>query len=210
MTYQVTLTQFSNYLTKTSRQKATEARNIALSLAEDYQHQTDYWIHLRNGVRHALSSTGKADSLDSIIDSIPVDRQHNHQVMISGLKKFWGKKTFTPVNQPKRTWRHSKIRIGINLEICGEYRNKVYLVKFYAHVNQTIRKDEADMMLLLMHEALQADIDAYKEQGKDVVLGVLDVAKGKLHPYRSLPDGLSALVKIEAEGLYKYLANEIS
>ena len=83
-------------------------------------------------------------------------------------------------------------------------------MKFYAHVNQTIRKDEADMMLLLMHEALQADIDAYKEQGKDVVLGVLDVAKGKLHPYRSLPDGLSALVKIEAEGLYKYLANEIS
>ena len=209
MTYQVSLTQFSNYLTKTSRQKATEARNIALALAEDYQHQTDYWIHLRNGVRHAMSTTGKADDLDTILDNVLQERQQNYQTMISGLKKFWGKKTIHAIKQPKRIWKYSKIRIGINLEICGEYRNKVYLIKFYAHVNQTIRKDEADMMLLLMQEALQTDIESYSEQGKDVILGVLDVGRGKLHQYRSLPEGLSALVKIEAEGLYKFLSNMI-
>ena len=47
MTYQISLTQFCNYLTKTSRQKATEARNIALSLADDYQKQTDYSCQYR-------------------------------------------------------------------------------------------------------------------------------------------------------------------
>lgn len=87
-TYEITLTQFSNYLTKTSKQKATAARQIATSLAEDYQAPVDYWIHLRNGVRRALTTTGKADALDTIMDKIPADRQGNYQIMLEGLKNI--------------------------------------------------------------------------------------------------------------------------
>lgn len=209
MVYQISLTQFCNFLTKTSRQKATEARNIALSLAEDYQRQADYWLHLRNGVKHVISTTGSADSLDAILDDVPEERRANHQVMIDGLKRFWGRKIFRNVRVPKRSWKHSRIHVKINLEICGEYRNKVYLIKFFAHVNQSIRKDETDMILLLMHEALQSDIEAFEAEGKQVVLGVLDVAKGKMHPYRNIPDELSTLVKMEAEVLHKFLADSI-
>ena len=207
MTYQISLTQFCNYLTKTSRQKATEARNIALSLADDYQKQTDYWLYLRNGVRHIMSTSGSADDLDEIIEDVPHDRQQNYQFMINGLKRFWGHKVFQNIKIPKRTWKHSRIHVNINLEICGEYRNKVYLIKFYAHVNQYIRKDETDIILLLMHEALQHDIEQYEAEGKQVVLGVLDVAKGKLHKYRAISDELSTLVRIEAEVLNRYLAD---
>lgn len=185
MAYNISLTQFCNYLTKTSRQKAIEARNIALSLADDYQCQTDYWLHLRNGVKHVMASTGIADDLDIILEKVPQDRIPNHQIMIDGLKKFWGQKVFRNVRMPKRAWKHSRIHVNINLEICGEYKNKIYLIKFFAHVNKTIRKDETDMMLLLMHEALLPDIEAFEEKGKKVVLGVLDVAKGSLHPYRA-------------------------
>lgn len=205
MAYQISLTQFCNYLTKTSRQKATEARNIALSLTEDYQRQADYWLHLRNGVKHVMATTGSADSLDAILDDVPEDRQANHQVMIDGLKRYWGRKVFQNVRLPKRAWKHSRIHVNINLEICGEYRNKIYLIKFFAHVNQSIRKDETDMMLLLMHEALQSDIEAFEAEGKQVILGILDVAKGKFHPYRIIPEDLSILVKMEAEVLHKYL-----
>lgn len=206
MAYQISLTQFCNFLTKTSRQKATEARNIALSLAEDYQRQSDYWLHLRNGVKRVMATTGSADSLDAIMDDVPEDRQANHQVMIDGLKRYWGRKVFQNVRLPKRVWKHSRIHVNVNLEICGEYRNKIYLIKFFAHVNQPIRKDETDMMLLLMHEALESDIEAFEAEGKQVILGVLDVAKGKFHPYRSIPEDLSTLVKMEAEVLHKYLA----
>ncbi len=65
------------------------------------------------------------------------------------------------------------------------------------------------MMLLLMHEALQSDIEAFEAEGKQVVLGVLDVAKGKMHPYRNIPDELSTLVKMEAEVLHKFLSDSI-
>jgi len=209
MTYQISLTQFCNYLTKTSRQKATEARNIAMSLADDYQKQTDYWLHLRNGVKRVMATSGRADDLDDIMEDVPKDRQLNHQVMILGIKKFWGKKIFNSIKIPKRTWKHSRIHVNVNLEICGEYRNKIYLIKFFAHVNQSIRKDETDIILLLMHEALLHDIEQFEAEGKQVVLGVLDVAKGKIHKFRTIPDELSSLVKIEAEVLNRYLVDSL-
>ncbi len=130
MAYQISLTQFCNFLTKTSRQKATEARNIALSLAEEYQRQADYWLHLRNGVKHVIATTGSADILDAILEDVPEDRQANHQVMIDGLKRFWGRKTFTNVRMLKRSWKHSRIHVNIKLEMCGEYRNKIILLSF--------------------------------------------------------------------------------
>ena len=209
MAYQISLTQFCNFLTKTSRQKAIEARNIALSLTDDYQRQTDYWLHLRNGVKHVMSTSGSAEDLDEILETVPHERLPSHQVMIDGLKRFWGRKTFRNVRMTKRSWKHSRIYVNINLEISGEYRNRIYLIKFFAHVNQTIRKDETDMMLLLMHEALLSDIETFEADGKQVVLGVLDVAKGKLHTYRNIPDELSTLVKMEAEVLHKFLADNI-
>lgn len=205
-TYEITLTQFCNYLTKTSRQKATAMKQIATSLAEDYQAHEDYWLHLRNGVKRAISSTGKADALDAIMDNIPVDRQDNYQIMLDGLKKFWGKKKFDKVTYRKAVWRHSHLKINVSVELSGEYRNKVYLIKLYNHVNDPIRKDEADIMLLVLKEALQAEIDRFVDDGHEVVLGVLDVAKGKLHSYREVGEDISRILKMEAEVLGKYLS----
>ena len=126
-------------------------KQIATSLAEDYQAHEDYWLHLRNGVKRAISSTGKADALDAIMDNIPVDRQDNYQIMLDGLKKFWGKKKFDKVTYRKAVWRHSHLKINVSVELFGEYRNKVYLIKLYNHVNDPIRKDEADIMRILFY-----------------------------------------------------------
>lgn len=205
-TYEITLTQFSNYLTKTSRQKATVARQIAASLAEDYQAPVDYWLHLRNGVRRAISTTGRAESLDAMMDNVPVDRQGNYQIMLDGLKRYWGNKTFSRITYRKAVWRHSRLKIKVSIELYGEYRNKIYLIKLYTHVNDSIRKDEADMMLLVMKEALQAEIERFEAEGQEVVLGVLDVAKGKLHSYREVGEDVSTILKLEAEVLGKYLS----
>lgn len=208
-TYEITLTQFSNYLTKTSRQKATVARQIATSLSEDYQAPVDYWLHLRNGVRRAISSTGRAESLDAMMDNVPADRQGNYQIMLDGLKRYWGNKTFSRITYRKAIWRHSRLKIKVSIELYGEYRNKVYLIKLYTHVNNSIRKDEADMMLLVMKEALQAEIERFEAEGQEVVLGVLDVAKGKLHSYREVGEDVSIILKLEAEVLGKYLSEVI-
>ncbi|MBQ6054103.1 MAG: hypothetical protein IJL28_02230 [Prevotella sp.] len=205
-TFEITLTQFCNYLTKTSRQKATVARQIATSLAEDYQAPVDYWLHLRNGVRRAISTTGRAESLDAMMDNVPVDRQGNYQIMLDGLKRYWGNKTFDRITYRKAVWRHSRLKIRVSIELYGEYRNKVYLIKLYTHVNDSIRKDEADMMLLVMKEALQSEIQRFEEEGHEVVLGVLDVAKGKLHSYREVGEDVSTILKLEAEVLGKYLS----
>lgn len=205
-TYEITLTQFSNYLTKTSKQKATAARQIATSLAEDYQAPVDYWIHLRNGVRRALTTTGKADALDAIMDKIPADRQGNYQIMLEGLKKYWGSKKFVKIVYRKSVWRHSRLKIKVSFELYGEYRNKIYLIKLYNHVNDPIRKDEADMMLLVMREALQSEIAKFEDEGHEVILGVLDVAKGKLHSYREAGEDVSRMLKLEAEVLGRYLS----
>lgn len=206
MSYDITLTQFSNYLTKTSRQKATELRNIALSLAEEYQAKTDYWLHLRNGVRSILSKGGNSSDLDSILEDVQYDRLDNYRIMIEGLKKYWKSKVFKKVSIPKRTWQHSQIRIKVNFEIAGEYRNTIYLIKFFTHAHTTIRKDECDMMLYLMHEAYKKDIDHLEKDRRKVILGVLDVSKGKLHTYRPVKDEITDIVNMEAEVLSKYLS----
>lgn len=62
------------------------------------------------------------------------------------------------------------------------------------------------MKLLLMYEALQSDIETIEAEAKQVILGNLDVTKGKFHPYRSIPEDLSPLVKMEAKVNHKYLA----
>ena len=209
-TYEITLTQFSNYLTKTSKQKATAMRQIASSLAEDYQAHEDYWLYLRNGVKSAIRTNGKADSLDTIMDKIPADKQGNYQIMVDGLKKFWGKKKFSQITYHKSVWRHSRLRIKVGVELYGEYRNKIYLIKLYNHVNDPIRKDEADMMLLVMKEALQSEIERFEGDNYEVVLGVLDVAKGKLYSYRETGEEISRILKIEAEVLGKYLSEVMS
>lgn len=172
---------------------------IHRDLHSDYTVGTDYWGMLRNHIKHVLSHTGKADELDLVLGQIADDKKANYSEKIEGLKKYWKKKKFEKLTLNKKYWKYKDLRVNVVPELCYIYRDKAYAIKlFFSSNDKKISKNEADVLLEMMHEAYGID-------SGEVQIGLLDLPRGKLFKYNNSFSGISSMVKTEAESLVKML-----
>jgi hypothetical protein len=199
--YNITINQFCDFATKNSIQRYHSAQNIYKQITSDYDTKIDYWAKLRNRIKHVLSTTGMAQDLDGLEDEVPQDRKDNYLTMVSALKKFWGKKKFESVEAVSKKWRHGKVCINVQPQLCYAYRGKVHIVDMYLKIHDENKLDrrKADLILQIMHDALKLD--------EDVILELLDVARHRIYAYRdSNAVALSTLIEVEAEELGNILS----
>lgn len=195
----ITLSQFCNFITKTGMHRYNAVKSIHRDLHSDYAVSTDYWGSLRNHIKHVLSHTGKANELDLVLDQIADDKRANYSQKIAGLKRYWKQKKFEKLTLNKKFWKHKDLRVNVAPELCFTYRDQAYAIKlFFSSNGKKITKNEADVLLEMMHEAY--DIDS-----ENVQIGLLDLPRGKLFKYNNSLSEISSMVKTEAESLLKML-----
>ena len=200
-TFEISLTQFSNYLTKIGHEKVTVAKQIHREMSDEYLNKQDYWSTLKNKIRIALSRKKNSSFFDSLPTDVTEQKKLNYEIAVNGLKKFWKNMIFETF-KCSSSWRHGKVSINVKPEICGTYKNKHYIIKLYTHVKEPIKRSTVELMLQIMHASLK--IDFYDDI---VIIGVLDVGTGILHKYKDKDDSelTTALLQSEAEMLGKLL-----
>lgn len=197
--YNITLNQFANFALKNSIQKYNCAHRIFRQITSEFDKKQDYWVILRNRVSKALRTTGTCETLLGLEQEVPTDKKSNYQIMVNGLNKYWGKKSFEAVSVQKRIWKSGHIRINVNPLLCYSYRNKIHIVDLYLHVNDNdkIDKRKADMILQVMHDALKLP--------DEVSIEILDVARGKTFKYHKVNgDKLALTAKLEAKQMGEF------
>jgi hypothetical protein len=150
---EISLTDFVDFVAKNGTPRLNHVRTLKHRQA--YDPAQDFWRAMRDGIieYHRTSQTSKS-WLDGITAGL-ADRkkQKNYPNAISSYKKFLGRKTITWFQTRPQRWSHGGIDIRINPELGLEINGTRHHLKLYFKATP-LRKDKADMIILLMKEAL--------------------------------------------------------
>ena len=189
---QISLTEFMDYVNSSGPTKATIVSQAKRRREEGHNVQSDYWLQFRNAVKRVHSSNGSKDELYDVVDRVHEDRQDNYNVAIRGYLSFWGGKKISWVAPPRKVVMVGGTRVSLNPELGLSFKGKTYYIKMFIHVDRTLDKRHADMILSLMKNKL---VDELPE---DTNVAVLDVMRGKFFEYKEENFKITQL--LEAEG----------
>lgn len=189
---QISLTEFMDYMNSSGPTKATIVSQAKRRREEGHNVQSDYWLQFRNAVKRVHSSNGSKDELYDVVDRVHEDRQDNYNVAIRGYLSFWGGKKISWVAPPRKVVMVGGTRVSLNPELGLSFKGKTYYIKMFIHVDRTLDKRHADMILSLMKNKL---VDELPE---DTNVAVLDVMRGKFFEYKEENFKITQL--LEAEG----------
>lgn len=190
---EISLTDFVDFVAKTGTPRLNHVR--ALKRRGGYDPATDFWRALRDGIiqYHRGGQTSKT-WLDGITAGL-TDRkkQTNYPDAIAGYKTFLGRKTINWFQPRRETWSHGGLDIRVNPELGLEINGSRHHLKLYFK-GTALRKDKADMILLLMQEALSGVRPGDK-------LAILDLQTHKLFSDTQPDQSLLPLLQGEATAL---------
>lgn len=119
--------------------------------------------------------------LDNVIQKLTdKKKKDNYPGIITGYKKFIGRKKIEWINPPHKDWKIGDIIISVNPEIGLDEKKKdgssdFYIIKLYFK-DEAIRKEQIAQILTLMEMQLR---DKVKEP--EVKFAFLDIRRSKLH-----------------------------
>lgn len=189
---QISLTEFMDYVNSSGAAKATVVSQAKKKREEGHNKQADYWMQFRNAVKSVHSSNGNKDELAEVVERVHEDRMANYNAAIKGYVKFWGGKKMTWVTPPRKVVMVGGTRVSLNPELGLIIKGKTYFIKMFLHVDETLDKRHADLILSLMHTKLADSLP------KESNVAVLDVMRGKLFEFKKEDIKITSL--LEAEG----------
>lgn len=148
---------------------------------------------MREKIKETHKKNGSHDDLKSVISTLKPDKQENYRCLIDGYCTFWKKKKIEWLNPCRHTWAIGDMRVELNPELGLVINNKIYIIKLFTSINDTIDKKHADLILSLMEKELRAKVG-----GDEVLFAVLDVKRGKLFENKTKDTSLYSLLKGEA------------
>lgn len=184
---EISLTDFINFVNKSGTQKLNQVRQI--KNRTEYEPWGDFYKPIREGIQQ-IHKTGKSkealgDLLKQVTDS---KKLSNYPDLISGYKKFWGRKQMNWFVPPHRKWSVGDIVIRINPELGLEYGGKFYVIKLFFK-DEKISKYQVDQILALMEYQLRSRVNE-----PEIKFALLDVRKGKLYENKVNSDMLPLLL----------------
>ncbi len=188
---EIPLTSFIDFVLKSGSPKMTSAKKIKNLLGEDYDPRFDYYKRFREAVKKLHQEELDKDDLLKNIGHLPKSKEENYKKMVSGYKKFLGKKDVKWFKPTRESWKHNGINILINPELGLEWNGGKYLIKLYLKSDKP-SKDRLSSILALMKHTLPS---------KDYDHAVLDVRNSKLYLHEDDMDLMIPLVEGEAESL---------
>ena len=187
----ISLTHFVDFVKSAGAPKLTVVKNTKQQLAKEYNPATDFYKALRDGIL-AMHKTGLPKStLDSILEGLADKKKKTgYPPLVSGYKKFLGKKNATWFNPPRDEWSHGGLTVNINPEVGLKIDGCLNVIKLYFKA-EALSKLRVDVVTQLMSLVLS-------KPKTPVKFSVLDVRNAKLFTSNGTDKGLIALLQGEA------------
>jgi hypothetical protein len=194
---EIPLTSFIDYTLKTGTPKMTCAKKIKGQMSEHYDPAKDFYKRFRDSVQKLHKNDLHKNELSKIVGTIDFKKASIYSAMITGYKKFLGKKEITWFTPPRKKWKPSSLEIPINPELGLEWDETKYVIKLYLKADAPT-KDRSSSILALMNHTLKI---------KGVEYALLDVRNSKLHIFENSMASLIPLVEAEAVSLESVIKN---
>ena len=188
----ISATEFINYINASGAAKITVVSNVKEKHENDDDFPYDYWAEFRRALVRTLKKNGSKEDLKEVIEKVKDENRPNHQAMVNGFIKFWGRKDLEWIQPIKRVYGIKGLKISINPEIGLRYNGIDYYIKLFLRSNEVLNRRHADVVTNLMELGLR------KKVGDDIVLAVLDVKQGRLFESRGINPKYSLLLQGEA------------
>lgn len=189
----ISLTEFVDFVNKSGSPKFNTVKSIKKNRENEYSPASDYYKQFREGIKEFHTQNLDKDILDSIANSVHIDRKDNYELIINGYKKFLGRKQYRWLSPPNmKKWNVGDLSIRINPELGLEYKNNFYIIKLYLK-EEKLEKRKIDSILTLMEHQLRDEVEV-----SEVQFAVLDTRNGKLHIKKDSDCPLIPLLEGEA------------
>lgn len=190
----ITATEFINYINASGEAKITVVHNAKEKHENGDEFPYDYWAEFKRYLIRTLKTNGSKEDLKEVIEKVKDEYRPNHQAMVDGFIKYWGRKDLEWVQPAKRVYNLNGLRISISPEIGFILNGIEYHVKLFLKSKETLDRKHADIVTNLMEQGLR------KKAGDNVVFAVMDVKRGKLYEYRGENPRIPILLAGEAAG----------
>ncbi|MCG2612733.1 hypothetical protein LZZ85_00515 [Terrimonas sp. NA20] len=101
---EIPLTSFIDYTLKTGTPKMTCAKKIKGQMSQDYDPSKDFYKRFRDAVQKLHKNDLHTSGLSKIVGTIDFKKASIYSAMITGYKKFIGKKEITWFTPPRKKW----------------------------------------------------------------------------------------------------------
>lgn len=169
----ITLTQFVDFVLKSGTLKLTAVRNVKKQHAERYHPMLDFYKPIRDEIVEMHTEGRPVESLNHLTRGLSDSKKQTaYPALITGYRKFAGRKSFIWFTPPKKSWIVDDLSVMLNPELGLKFDGIAHLVKLYFKEGEP-NKRQVEAMLHLLQTELQPSTGSRK-------VGILDVRRGKL------------------------------
>jgi hypothetical protein len=167
----LSLTYFVDFVVKSGSPKLTVVRNF--KDRGEYEPWGDFYKQLREGIVQMHTSGTPKTNLDAIIPKLTdIKKTSGYPPLITGYKKFLGRKTYSWFPPPSNVWSSGGLDVTINPELGLDINGVRHIIKLYFKKDK-LTKTRADLITHLLAHSLG--------QPASTIIGVLDVRNSSLY-----------------------------
>jgi len=185
----ITLTDFTDIVAKAGTPKATKVAQ--LKNRPVYDPAADFYKALREGLVNLHEHGGvKGDVLQIAKRVTDPKKVANYPVMLTGYKKWWGRKVLRWFDPPGDIYSKSGIDVAVNPELGLEVNGMPCVIKLHLK-SEPLSKTRADLVVTLMHTVLGTG------EASDPDFAILDVRQSKLFTFAAAHKNFQPMVDAE-------------
>lgn len=191
---EISLTRFLDFTMKSGSPRLTSLQQTKKQLAEKYNPATDYYKQIRDSIVAHHRNARPFSSIESVAANVNnKSKKENYPLIAAGYKSFRGRKQMAWFAPPQGDWSAHGVSVSLNPELGLDIKGNRHVIKLYFKADQP-RKLEVRAILSLMDAVLQ-------NSKHDLIMGVLDVRRGKLITDIPPDPALMALMQGEAAAI---------
>lgn len=186
----VSLTTFVDFVSKAGTPKFTVVKNWKHK--KPYTPATDFYKLIRDEITDIHIKSRPISALDDLLPTLKDSkRQEIYPQIISGYKRWLGRKQPTWFSPPSTIWTHIGLDVAVNPELGLMIDGTPHLIKMYFK-SEPLTKNRIEIITHLM------DLTRHPGLPKDCKMAVLDVRQSKLITPSVPVPGLTAQLQGEA------------
>lgn len=191
------MTTFVDFVLASGTSRVTVVKRAKAQYQVAYDPAKDFYKLLRESIINAavqnLDGKETFDSVRSVLRKIKAPKLRAYEECIDGYKKWRGQKKIIwrkAVGSESPEWTQGRLVIRVNPELCVFIKGKRYIVKLYFKEEKPSKPQLETMFHLLKQYERRKRIP--------IIVGILDVRRGRLHSQTREVPGIEPLLTGEA------------
>jgi hypothetical protein len=167
----VPLTTFVDFVRKSGTPKLTVVRTF--KNRKPYDPVTDFYKRLREAIISTHERATPIAALDDVLSIANTKKLPQYRALISGYKKFVGKRSIKWFDPPRTEWNAGGISVLINPELGLDIAGTRHVIKLYLK-GEKVSKSAVEIIGHLMETV-------FSNTNSPALYGLLDVRNAHLH-----------------------------